>query len=72
MATRSGYSVTIRGFVPVDPKDLDKHSAALAALTRAKTPATAEVGESPTDALFKLMELEEFDVKPVQRRGERT
>lgn len=72
MATRSGYLVKITGFVPVDPTDLDKHRDALAALTLAKNPATAEVGESPTDALFKLLEIETFDVRPVQRRGEQS
>lgn len=72
MATRAGYLVKIIGFVPVDPSDLDKHRDALAALTLAKNPSTAEVGESPTDALFKLLEVEIFDVFPVRRRGEQS
>lgn len=71
MTTRSGYAVVIRGFVPIDPKDLVKHRQALDAIDLAtKAPSTAEPGTSTTDALFKLMEVEEFQVKPVQRRGE--
>lgn len=65
MALRSGYSITIKAFVAVDPADLVNHQAALAALNAAKA---REDGAA--DALFKLMEVETFDVRPVQRRGE--
>lgn len=71
MATRSGYTILIKGFVPVDPKDLAAHRRALDAIDLAtKSPMHADEGTTTTDALFRLMEVEEFAVKPVQRRGE--
>lgn len=36
MTTRSGYAVTIRGFIPVDPSDLDGHAKVLEAIREAK------------------------------------
>lgn len=53
MTTRSGYAIRIVGFVPTD--------------LATKNPAGAE--GSTTDALFRLMEVEAFDVKPVTRRA---
>lgn len=68
MTTRSGYAIRIVGFVPTDPKDLAGHRAILEAIDLAtKNPAGAE--GSTTDALFRLMEVEAFDVKPVTRRA---
>lgn len=73
MATRSGYTILIKGFVPVDPKDLSAHRRALDAIDLAtKSPSAAEEGKTTTDALFRLMEVETFDVRPVQRRGEQS
>ena len=66
MATRSGYQILIKGFVQVDPKNLAQHKAALEAVELAQSGAKG----GSLDALFKLMEIEEFAVKPVQRRGE--
>lgn len=74
MATRSGYSIVIRGFVEVDPKNLAKHQEALAAINLA-TSGDKDIPDLPgskTDALFRLMEVEEFAVRPVQRQGEQS
>lgn len=72
MTTRSGYAITIKGFLPVDPKDLAGHRKALDAIDMAtKSPSGADEGQT-TDALFRLLKVEEFSVKPVQRRGEQS
>ncbi len=60
--------IRITGFVPTDPKDLAGHRAILDAIDLAtKSPAATE--GSTTDALFRLLEIEQFDVKPVTRRA---
>lgn len=68
MTTRSGYAIRIVGFVPTDPKDLAGHRAILEAIDLATKNPAGEEG-STTDALFQLMEIETFDVKPVTRRA---
>lgn len=71
MTTRSGYAVTIRGFIPVDPSDLADHGEVIAAITAAKALATSayEIGETPSaDAMIKQMEVETFEVRPITRR----
>lgn len=72
MTTRSGYAVTIRGFIPVDPANLADHGKAIAEVNDAKALATGAfaLDESPSaDAMFCRMLIETFDVKPVTRRA---
>lgn len=68
---RSGYLVTIRGFIEVNPGNLDDHSKVLAEINEARSCATGayEVDEKPTtDKMFARMTTEKFDVRPIQRR----
>lgn len=84
MPMRSGYHVTIKGFIPTNPKDLAGHSEIMKAITDAKA-STSKEKESPNlgdiiegdkslfpsaDPMMALLEVETFDVKPVQRREE--
>lgn len=65
MAMRSGYAVTIRGFIPIDKSDLVGHRKALEAVAEAKGDAGSD---RDPKALFDLLDVEEFSVKPVQRK----
>jgi hypothetical protein len=65
--TRSGYAIKITGFVPTDPKDLAGHRKILDAIDEAMKIPTEDANTA--DALFRLMEIEQFDVKPVTRRA---
>lgn len=75
MTTRSGYAVTIRGFIQVVPSDLALHGEVLAEITEAKKIADEEgdiLAPDPrpsADAMLRRMEIEQFDVKPVTRRA---
>ena len=72
MSTRAGYAVTIRAFIPVAQSDLHQHAKALAEINEAKTLASGMIkpGEVVSaDAMFRRMEVEQFDVKPVSRRA---
>lgn len=69
MTTRSGYAVTIRAFIPVDPSDLDGHAKVLEAIREARTPSGDPDNGAGPNQMFGLMEVEQFDVKPVTRRA---
>lgn len=75
MSTRSGYAVTIRGFIPVVPSDLPEHGKAIAEINEAKILATGTIGAinpddvMSADPMFRRMTVESFEVKPVTRRG---
>lgn len=68
MTTRSGYAVTIRGFLPVDPSDLDQHEKVLAAIREARSP-SGPPNTTGADPMLGWMEVEVFEVRPVTRRG---
>ena len=61
MPMQTGYAVTIKGFVRVDPSDLDAHARAIAAVQAAKDRNVAP--------LFELMALEHIDVRPRTRHA---
>ncbi len=61
MPMQTGYAVTIKGFVRVDPSDLDAHARAIAAVQAAKDRNVAP--------LFELMALEHIDVRPKTRHA---
>lgn len=65
MALKNGYAVSIKGFIPVDPSDLNSHRKALDAITKAKD------GED-AGPMFDLIEVEQFDVTPTSRRKAET
>lgn len=75
MPMRSGYAVTIKGFIPSNPNDLDGHAAILKAIQDAKSvPATPppESGAAPgpsADPFLRLLEVEDFTVKAVRREA---
>lgn len=69
MTTRSGYAVTIRGFIPVDPSDLDQHAMVIEAIREARTPLGDPDNGAGPNQMFSIMEVETFDVKPVTRRA---
>lgn len=62
MATEKGISITIRGFIPVDPHNLTAHRDALNAVVSAK--------EGTLEDLAPVgFRIEEFRADPVNRRG---
>lgn len=74
--SQSGYSITIRGFIPVKAGDLAQHEKVLAAIREAKDAATDayevdayKPDEGPSaDPMLALLEVEKFEVTPVARR----
>lgn len=71
MTSRTGYQITIKGFVAVDPGDLEGHAAAIDAIQKAKerTLRTYEVGETPdANPFFDLLDVETFEARYVTRR----
>lgn len=65
MAMRSGYAVTIKGFVGVNSKDLAEHANVLGAIAKAQNSTEPDAND-----LFALMKVDLFEVKPVSRRAE--
>lgn len=61
MSLESGYSVTIKGWVPADPNDLDRHGKAIEALKKAKAGDFADV--------LAIMAVEETDIAARTRRA---
>lgn len=71
MSSRTGYQITIKGFVAVDPGDLEGHAAAIDAIQKAKERAakTYEVGDKPdANPFFDRLDVELFEARPVTRR----
>lgn len=64
---RSGYAITIKGFVWVDQKDLADHRTVLDAISLA-FPESSNVASNP-GPMFARMDIEDFVVRPVQRRA---
>lgn len=62
MPMQSGYAITIKAFIPADPKDLDAQAKAIAAAQAAKTGDLAPA--------LELMTVDEIDVRPRTRRVE--
>lgn len=58
---QSGYAITIRAFIPIDPKNIETHANALEAIRGAQA-------DKAFDDLMTIAKIEEFTVKPVQRR----
>ena len=72
MTTRSGYAVTIKAFIPIDPSNLTGHGVAISEINAAKALATGafDSADKPSaDNMFSRMEVEAFEVKPVSRRA---
>ncbi|NKC48156.1 hypothetical protein I6H96_02770 [Brucella anthropi] len=67
MANEKGIAVTIKGFIPVNPQDLEGHSKAIAVALQAKNGDFAAL-KSP-DIEFRV---EEFSADPVTRRSKDT
>ncbi|WP_099863829.1 hypothetical protein [Pararhizobium haloflavum] len=62
MASENGIAITVKGFIPIDPHDLEKHRDAIDAVVEAKT------GKLETLASVGFR-VEEFKADPVKRRG---
>ncbi len=66
MATKSGYLITIKAFLPVDPNNTDKAIAALSLVGKAKAGTRKDVGDLIDKG--EGLELDIFEVKSITRR----
>lgn len=63
MATEKGIAVTIKGFIPVDPHDLEGHRNAIDAVVKARNGELAALDDAQIG--FRV---EDFRADPINRR----